>query len=290
MMDIITKQTAGVVTFNYDEIKAELKKQMDIYSSLVFTEEQKADAKKDLANLRKLAKAIDAKKREVRSEYIKPYLDFESKIKELLQLVNEPIDLINKQVAEFDKKQKEEKKAKIIEVFNELAENYPFITLESIYKKEWENVSTSMKSIKQDISARISEITIDINTLENFKSDAFERARDMYLSNGYNLAAAIQYIQKYEEEKKEILKMEEERRRKAEEAKVQESKEDNEQLKGKMNITDFTEISPFGGFVIPDTEEVEPKSITTFQITATHEQLADLREFLITNNIEYKEI
>ena len=41
-MDIITRQTAGVVTFNYDEIKEELKKQMDLYSSLVFTEEQKA--------------------------------------------------------------------------------------------------------------------------------------------------------------------------------------------------------------------------------------------------------
>ena len=65
-MDIITKQTAGVVTFNYDEIKAELKKQMDLYSSLVFTEEQKADAKKDLANLRKLKKSIDEKKKEVK--------------------------------------------------------------------------------------------------------------------------------------------------------------------------------------------------------------------------------
>ena len=289
-MDIITQQTAGAIAFNYDEIKAELKKQMDLYSSLVFTEEQKADAKKDLANLRKLKKSIDEKKKEVKKVYMTPYTDFESKIKELQSLIDEPIALINQQVAEFDKKQKEEKKAKIIEAYNEVIGENTFITLESIYKSEWENVSVSMKKIKQDIAAKISEITIDISTLENFKSDAFERAKDMYLSNGYNLAAAIQYIQKYEEEKKEILEMEEERRRKAEEAKVQESKEDNEQLKGKMNITDFTEISPFGGFVIPDTEEVEPKSITTFQITATHEQLADLREFLINNNIEYKEI
>ena len=57
-MDIITNQTAGVVTFNYDEIKAELKNQMDFYSSLVFTEIQKSDAKKDLSNLIKLKKSI----------------------------------------------------------------------------------------------------------------------------------------------------------------------------------------------------------------------------------------
>ena len=270
-MDIITQQTAGAIAFNYDEIKAELKKQMDFYSSLVFTEEQKADAKKDLANLRKLAKAIDAKKKEVKTEYMKPYTDFEIKIKELLQLVNEPIVLINKQVAEFDRKQKEEKKAKIIEVYNEVIGENTFITLESIYKSEWENVSKSLKAIKNEIAARISEIIIDINTLATFNSDAFDKAKQMYISNGYNLASAIQYIQQYEEQKKEIIEKEQER------------KETDEQLKGQLTL-------PTGGFVIPPAGETTPKSITTFQITATHEQLADLREFLITNNIEYKEI
>ena len=277
-MDIITKQTAGVVTFNYDEIKAELKKQMDIYSSLVFTEEQKADAKKDLANLRKLKKSIDEKKKEVKKVYMTPYTDFESKIKELQSLIDEPIALINQQVAEFDRNQKEEKKAKIIEVYNEVIGENTFITLESIYKSEWENVSTSMKSIKSDIAARISDITVDINTLASFNSDAFEKAKQMYISSGYNLATAIQHIQQYELQKKEIIEKEQER------------KETDEQLKGQMNVSDFPETLPTGGFVIPPAGETTPKSITIFQITATHEQLADLREFLINNNIEYKEI
>lgn len=277
-MDIITQQTAGVVTFNYDEIKAELKKQMDIYSSLVFTEEQKADAKKDLANLRKLKKSIDEKKKEVKKVYMTPYTDFESKIKELQSLIDEPIALINQQVAEFDRKQKEEKKAKIIEVYNEVIGENTFITLESIYKTEWENVSKSLKAIKNEIAARISDITVDINTLASFNSDAFEKAKELYISSGYNLATAIQYIQQYEEQKKEIIEKEQER------------KETDEQLKGQMNVSDFPETLPTGGFVIPPAGETTPKSITTFQITATHEQLADLREFLITNNIEYKEI
>lgn len=282
-MDIITQQTAGVVDFNYDEIKAELKKQMDIYSSLVFTEEQKADAKKDLANLRKLKKSIDEKKKEVKKVYMTPYTDFESKIKELQSLIDEPIALINQQVAEFDRKQKEEKKAKIIEIYNELIGENTFITLESIYKSEWENVSTSLKAIKNEIAARISDITVDINTLASFNSDAFEKAKQMYISSGYNLATAIQHIQQYEEQKKEVLAKEEARRE-------QERNETDEQLKGQLNINDFPETLPTGGFVIPAAGETTPKSITNFQITATHEQLADLREFLINNNIEYKEI
>lgn len=277
-MDIITKQTAGVVSFNFEEIKAELEKQMQVYSSLVFTEEQKAVAKKDLADLRKLKKAIDTKKKEVKTSYMKPYTDFEIKIKELLQLIDEPIVLINQQVAEFDKKQKEEKKAKIIEAYNEVIGENTFIPLESIYRTEWENVSKSMKSIKQDIAARISDITVDINTLATFNSDAFEKAKELYISSGYNLATAIQYIQQYELQKKEIIEKEQER------------KETDEQLKGQLNINDFPETLPTGGFVIPAAGETTPKSITTFRITATHEQLADLREFLINNNIEYKEI
>lgn len=277
-MEIVAQQTAGVVSFNFEEIKAELEKQMQVYSSLVFTEEQKADAKKDLANLRKLEKAINAKKKEVKAKYMKPYTDFELQIKELLQLVSEPINLINKQVAEFDRKQKEEKRAKIQEVYSEVIGENTFITLDSIYKKEWENVSTSMKSIKNDIAAKISNIKVDIGTLESFHSDAFERAKEMYISNGYNLQMAIQFIQQYEAQKKEIIEKEQER------------KEDSEQLKGQMDTTDFPETLPTGGFVIPPVGEATPKSIVTFKITATHEQLADLREFLTTNSIEYKEI
>lgn len=216
-IEVLVKQENGVLDFNFEQIKEQLEAEMKLYSSLVFTEDQKTTAKKDIANLRKLKTAIDAKRKEVKKSFMKPYDNFDGKVKELLALIDQPIALIDKQVADFEAKQKAEKQEKIKETFAEVIEDNDFITLESIYKKEWENVSTSMKSIKADMVEKIFSIKQDLQTIEAFGSDACEKAKATYLSNGYNLALCIQYIQQYEQQKKEIE--ERERIRKEQEAK-----------------------------------------------------------------------
>lgn len=272
-MELITKEQTGEISFNFEEIKEDLKGQMSFYSSLVFTEDQKPRAKKDLAELRKLKKSIDEKKKEVKNAYMKPYMDFESKIKELMSLIDEPIALIDKQVKEFDLKQKEEKKEKIAELFFEIFSDMD-IALNNIYKKEWDNVSCSLTKIRNDMEEKKNAIERDMAVLNSFNSDAVADAKTKYLSC-FNLAECIEYINNYEKQKAEILKREEE-------------KQLEEQYKS-VPATELEEVKPgepqgftFGGFNLNQTKRIE--------ISGTAAELDRVIQFLNNSNIEYKEI
>ena len=69
------------IKFNYEEIKQELALQLQKYKNIVFEESDIQEAKKTRADLNRLKKQVNDKKIEVKNEFIKPYTDFETKIK-----------------------------------------------------------------------------------------------------------------------------------------------------------------------------------------------------------------
>ena len=100
-LELSVTQQMGVITGNFDAIKAQLESEMAEYKGKTFTEETKKKAKEDLADLRKLKKNVNTRKLEVKKAYMKPYDDFEEKVKELICVIDEPIGLIDGQVKEF---------------------------------------------------------------------------------------------------------------------------------------------------------------------------------------------
>ena len=278
-MELITKEQTGEISFNFEEIKEDLKGQMSFYSSLVFTEDQKPRAKKDLAELRKLKKSIDEKKKEVKNAYMKPYMDFESKIKELMSLIDEPIALIDKQVKEFDLKQKEEKKEKIAELFFEIFSDMD-IALNNIYKNEWDNVSYSLTKIRNDMEEKKNAIERDMAVLNSFNSDVVADAKTKYLSC-LNLAECIEYINNYEKQKTEILKREEEKQLE-EQYKSVPPTEPTEPTELEEVKAEEPQGFTFGGFNLNQTKRIE--------ISGTAAELDRVIQFLNNSNIEYKEI
>ena len=80
MNDIEVKvtQTAGVIESNFEEIKEALGLQMTAYLELEVTKDNINERKADLATLRKIYKAVDERKKEVKKGFMKPYEDFEN--------------------------------------------------------------------------------------------------------------------------------------------------------------------------------------------------------------------
>ena len=91
-------QSIGEITANFDEFKNQVSQELEKYKSKEFTEDTKKDAKKDLAELRKKKAAVNERRIEVKKEYMKPYDEFEAKVKELITLIDEPITLIDYKV------------------------------------------------------------------------------------------------------------------------------------------------------------------------------------------------
>lgn len=206
-LELSVTQQMGVITGNFDAIKSQLESEMEEYKDKTFTEETKKKAKEDLADLRKLKKNVNTRKLEVKKAYMKPYDDFEEKVKELICVIDEPIGLIDGQVKEFEEKRINERKAAIEDLYDETVDEElrDYIPLERIYGDKWTNATTTMKSIREEINLKVMQTRQDITTIKAMKSEKEEEALHLYMNNN-NLAHSIQFLTRYEQEKAEILK------------------------------------------------------------------------------------
>lgn len=221
-LQVKVNQVPGKIELNYEESRENLTRIMDLYKDAVVTEENKPFAKKEVASLRKIRKSIDDARKDVKEKCLEPYREFEAKALALMSLVDEPIMLIDKQVKEFDEKQRTEKRQKIREMYDEaigdLAEYLPF---DKVYDHKWETTSVSLKKAKEELQAVISSVQMAVETISAMQSDATQEALDIY-KHTLDMTAAIQHINEYERRKAEILLREEQKRREEEERKRQE--------------------------------------------------------------------
>lgn len=116
-------QPLPAVKWNYPEVKAWLEDGLAAYKGRVYTEDTITQAKKDRANLNKLADAIAAKRREMKATYLHPYEEFDGQAKELERMVKAQSAEIDAQVKAYDNARKEEKRAKIVELYEALIGN-----------------------------------------------------------------------------------------------------------------------------------------------------------------------
>ena len=151
-LQVVVKQQAGVIEWNYEELKAALQERMDLYKDAVVTEEGKNLAKKEVAALRNMKKAIDEKRKDVKKQCLEPYDEFNAKVMALMTIIDEPISLIDSQVKAFDEKRREQRRFAIREIYGEVVGDMAeYLSLERIYNSKWENATTSIKSIREDM-------------------------------------------------------------------------------------------------------------------------------------------
>ena len=159
------------VSFNYQELKKEIAERTLPYKGLIVTEDAIPTAKADLAKLRKLEKAIDDRRKDVKKEYNAPYMEFEAKIKDILSDIQAAEQNIDSQVKAFEKKVEDEKLAQIQKffglAFGELAEEVRF---ETIYNPKWLNKGYKMPEIEEEIAAAANKLHADIGVVKSLKS------------------------------------------------------------------------------------------------------------------------
>lgn len=207
------RQNPGVIELNFNELEQAIDTTLAEYEGAVFTEETKDIAKGEIASLRKRKQELDDLRKTVKREWMKPYDDFEKRVKVLLAKFDDPINLIDKQVKEFDENRRVEKRKAIKGMYDELIGSMgEYVPLDVIYDRKWENVSVSMKSIRESISSFISSAQTAVNSIKAMSSEKEQDALDTYKKT-QDLAKAMTVITEYERQKAEILKREEERRR-----------------------------------------------------------------------------
>ena len=162
-----------IKVLNFEELKAELKDKAEYYGSLLYTDEQIKDAKADRAMLNKFKNTANSERIRKEKEYMNPFNQFKSQINELIAIVDKPIAVIDERIAAYNDEQKAQKKKAIEELFAGMGFQ-SFVTLEKIWDPKWLNASTSMKSIEEQMRARMYQIGDDVYTLSQLPEFGFE--------------------------------------------------------------------------------------------------------------------
>lgn len=239
---------------NFEELKKELSERTEKYKNLVYTDEQISLAKTDRASLRKLVDALETKRKDYKKHCLKPYEDFEKDVKALVSIVNEPIQMIDKQVKSFEALQKEEKRTNL-ECFFGGYNPFEWLKFEQIFDDKWLNASCKTEKAVEEIQSKVEQIKKDLETLSNLPDFSFESTEVYKQSLDLNNAIS------------EGVRLSEMQKKKAEAQKAETVKPEGKE------------------YVLTKT-----KTWVAFEAELTADDAAALREFFKSRGITYKSI
>lgn len=236
------------IDFNYIELTDYIKSNLEKYynnDNLTFTELKEARA-----TLNKLKTALDNRRKDIKKEWNKPYLEFEDKIKTLINLIDEPINRIDKQLKEQEDNYRTNKRLEIVNYFNSKLNNN-IITIDKIWNNSWLNKTIKLEDIKHTIDETINKIEKDITIINSLTTNYKEQIKDKYL-NTLDLSLALQEQKRLDQQSKQLELLFNSN-----------NKEDNNSNK---------------------------KAKVMFEVIDTLDNIYKLRDFMRSNNINYRRI
>lgn len=267
------------IQWNQEEVKAWVAARVQDYKNIAYTEDQVKDMKKDRADLNKLRTAFESERKRLKKVCMEPYNLFEQQVKEVVALIDEPIQLIDSQLYELEERRKQQKKKDIEALFDTIGFQ-TFVTLDNIFDQKWLNASVSLGKIEEQMKNIMYKIGTDVATIGNLPEFSFE-AMEVYKKT-LDLNKAILEGQRLAEIQKRKQQYEEEQKRIAEEKVRQEEQEQS------VLAEVVEETAPVEEKVDASPEPVRPDLVRMdFRVWCTKEQLMDLREYLIAHQIKF---
>lgn len=294
------------IGWNKEQITSAVENIISQYEGITYTEEQIRDAKKDRAILNAMKTDISNRRIQVKKDLMAPYNVFEAEVKEVVAMIEKPIEMIDKQLIEYEEKQKEEKKNELGSFFNENVGGLEgSLTFDMIFNLKWLNKTSSLKSCKDEIIKEIETANNDLMYIDsNIPEKYAAYARDFYLRKNRNLSTVLREVarmeeidRKAEEEKVAKLEAENARREQEEALKVQnevksesfqESNNTIKEDKKEPAQVEKEECMPHNEYGKEHIDEKIYKA--SFTIYGTKSQILSVRDFMDANNIEYGKV
>ena len=295
-INLLVEQKDGSIETNFEEIKVALAAGLEEYKGMVFTAESQPEAKRTVASLRKLKKAMNDRRIEIKKTFMAPYTNFEAQVKELDKLIDEPIDFISGQIEEFERRRVEAKKAMICEIYTGIMAEHgtvmEYLPLDRIYDSRWENPTTAQKAITEAITAHVEHVEKDLDTIRAMESEFEDKGLAKYKAT-LELSDAITAMNQYQKQKEEILRRQaEEEQRKAEE----EARRAAEEEQRKATLVHEEPAAPE---VVPDVALEEEKAVRSatapegtvrYEVVADPFQIAQLEAAMREYGIEFRRV
>lgn len=259
-----------IIENNGEEVKAWLSGVMQKYDGLIVTPESIKSAKDDKAKLNKLRTALEERRKEVKRDYLAPYMKFEEKYKEILALIDKPISAIDSQIKVLDEQEQNLKYAHLQVCFEDYisAMNVPIdVDFDRILNPKWRNKTMKADALEKEIYDTLCRICNEVQELNSYYANSphYTAIMDCY-KQSYDKSCALAYAA--------ALIQQEQRRQEAQRA-------------AQAHVPTpppVYEPTPEP----PAQPQNEPKITGVFRVTGTRSQIIALRDFLRTNQIKFE--
>lgn len=272
--ELIIKNQVGSIQWDPNGLQKYVEGMIQKYDGLIFTDEEIPEAKKRMADLNRLKKQIEDRRKEIKKEIAAPYTEFESQVKPIVQRIDEVRGKIDLQVKEYERIRDEKKQSEIEAWWT--ANGSPGIRLDQVWDPRYLNVTFGLEAVFQDLQAKKEKITAERTLIIQLAEGRAEMADFMIQDHGRHLdvQTALQNWQKFEENRKrmEQIKAETEAARAAAEmARI--SYPEPPQVKTQESGT-AQEIEP---------EQPQEKHWEiTFRVEGSHSQMVQLGNYMNT--------
>lgn len=286
----VKQEQLGKLQTNAEQIRDLVKARISDYSLDNYNESNIDKAKADKALLNKAKKALNDERIKLEKSFMQPFIGFKDVVNETVKLIDKAVKDIDSVVKASDEKAKKAKREQIEHVAEEAGLEEVGVKLDLIFNDKWLNKSTSLNKVREDIDTRISCIKSDLETLKTFSED-YDALVVRYKEH-LDLNETVAYANQ--------LKAQREASKAAEDAKAAPAPTETEQPKTEAPAPEQQKEQPQQPthHVIDDADDAfaaalgqgvdEPAThTTTFEITATEDDMTKVVDFLEANNITF---
>ena len=197
----IQHQELAPIQANLEQIKEYVLGVVDKYQNASYTDEQMKLAKADRAELRHLKEDIDTKRKQVKAAWNAPYLAFETQIKEITALIDEPVALIDGQIKDWEERRKADRREKLEGVFNQFNPFGELLHFENVVEPEMLKMSTTDSKATTLLTRKLEKITGEMAQLESVVDPQFRTECVAVYTKTLSLAQALLHANTLKAEK-----------------------------------------------------------------------------------------
>lgn len=167
--ELIIKNQVGSIQWDPNGLQQYVEGMIQKYDGLIFTDEEIPEAKKRMADLNRLKKNIEDKRKEIKKEIAEPYMQFEAQIKPIVQRIDEVRGKIDVQVKDYERIRDEKKQKEIQDWW--AANGTKGVSIQLVWDPRYLNVTFTMDQVIQDLKAKKEKNTENLALICNMAKD-----------------------------------------------------------------------------------------------------------------------
>lgn len=199
----------GNVSFvNFEQYKENAQEIAEFINQFELTDSNVKEAKNMLARSRKVVQALDKHRIEIKKAMLSPYDEFAAQITELKKIVDDADAKVRARIKAFENQEREEKKQKIMEVWEKRIVMYDLDEIPDLFDKwltpQHLNKNMSMKKVEANMTEFLEKVQADIEALNTFEDRTVMIADYLKCFNLPEVFANVRAREEREEQAKRV--------------------------------------------------------------------------------------